>query len=115
MATKTLDFRALKRPFLRLVIDNEEETIIRVTTPTADMVEDFRANLPELLEVLKGNGAEQKIALYDMAAKLISCNLDAVDVTAKTLTDEYDWSVSDLTVFFTAYTEFLEEIESAKN
>lgn len=115
MATKTLDFRALKRPFLRLVIDNEAETVIRVTTPTVDMVEEFRANLPELLEVLKGDGAEQKQALYDMAARLISNNLDAVVVTTKTLTDEYDWSVADLTVFFTAYTEFLEEIEQAKN
>lgn len=111
--SKTIDFRALKRPFLKLIM--RDNTEVRVTTPTADMVEELRANLPELLEVLKGKGAEQKKALYEFAAKLINCNLDAVEVTVDKLKADFDWSVEDLSVFYTAYVEFIEEIENAKN
>lgn len=110
---KTIDFRALQKPFLKLIMNDGTE--IRVTTPTADLVENVRANLSELINVLKGEGAEQKKALYDLAARLIDCNLDAVKVSADSLRNEYDWSVEDLTVFYTAYVEFIEEIENAKN
>ena len=102
-----------KRPRLRLEMD--EETIIRVTVPTVDMVEEFKASLPELMTVLKGEGPETKKALYELAAKLINCNLDAERVTVADLVNRYDWSVEELTKFYLDYMAFIESIENEKN
>ena len=102
-----------KRPRLRLEMD--DETIIRVTVPTVEMVEEFKSALPELMTVLKGEGPETKKALYALAANLINCNLDAERVTVADLVNKYDWSVEDLTKFYLDYMAFIEDIENGKN
>jgi hypothetical protein len=102
-----------KRPRLRVELD--EETIIRVTVPTVDMVEEFKASLPDLLTVLKGTGPETKKALYELAANLIHCNLDAERVTVSDLVNKYDWALEDLTKFYLDYMAFIEGIENEKN
>lgn len=109
---RTTSFKE-KRPRLRLEMD--DETIIRVTVPTVDMVEEFKASLPELMTVLKGEGPETKKALYELAANLINCNLDAERVTVADLVNKYDWSVEDLTKFYLDYMAFIEAIEKEKN
>lgn len=102
-----------KRPRLRLEMD--EETIIHVTVPTVEMVEEFKEALPELMPLLKGTGRESKKALYELAANLINCNLDAEHVTVADLVNKYDWSVEDLTKFYLDYMAFIEGIENEKN
>lgn len=102
-----------KRPRLRLEMD--DETIIRVTVPTVEMVEELKTSLPSLMAVLKGEGPETKKALYELAANLINCNLDAERVTVADLVNKYDWSVEDLTKFYLDYMAFIEEIEKEKN
>lgn len=102
-----------KRPRLRLEMD--EETIIRVTVPTVEMVEEFKVSLPQLRLVLNGTGPEAKKALYELAANLINCNLDAERVTVADLVNKYDWSVEDLTKFYLDYMAFIEELENEKN
>lgn len=102
-----------KRPRMRLELD--EKTIIRVTVPTVDMVEEFKASLPELLAALKGEGPESKKALYELAANLINCNLDAERITVEDLVNTYDWALEDLTKFYLDYMAFIESIENEKN
>lgn len=102
-----------KRPRLRVELD--EETIIRVTVPTVDMVEEFKASLPDLLPALKGEGPDTKKALYELAANLINCNLDAERVTVADLINTYDWALEDLTRFYLDYMAFIESIENEKN
>ena len=102
-----------KRPRLRVELD--ETTIVRVTAPTVDMVEEFKASLPELLVVLKGEGPDSKKALYELAANLINCNLDAERVTVADLVNKYDWALEDLTKFYLDYMAFIESIENEKN
>jgi hypothetical protein len=102
-----------KRPRLRLEMD--DETIIRVTVPTVEMVEEFKDALPALMPVLKGEGPESKKALYELAANLINCNLDAERVTVADLVNKYDWSVEELTKFYLDYMAFIEGLEKEKN
>ncbi len=102
-----------KRPRLRLEMD--DETVIRVTVPTVEMVEEFKDALPALLPLLKGEGPESKKALYELAANLINCNLDAERVTVADLINKYDWSVEDLTKFYLDYMAFIEGVENEKN
>ena len=110
--SRTVSFKN-QRPRLRLEMN--DGTIIRVTVPTTDMVEAMKENFESLTVVLNGRGAEQKKALYTLAAELINCNLDAERVTVADLVNRYDWAVDDLVKFYVDYMAFIESIEQEKN
>ena len=111
---KTLDFNALKKPTLPLVMQDEQRTKILVSTPTQGLVEQLEAAGPEFA-MLDGGDVEGIKAAYDLAARLMSCNLSSIQVTAEDLRDKYKLNLYDLMLFFRAYNDFLAEIESAKN
>lgn len=109
---KTLDFNSIKRPTLPVVMMDEERTQIRLSTPTEAMVEELQAILPELTRESDANA----IALwYELAAKLFSCNFDGIVVTTQDLRGKYRMGSDHLIIFFSAYTDFINEISNAKN
>ena len=112
---KMLDFNSYRRPTLILSMKDDKCTKIHVTTPTVELVEELRANLPELQAALNGHDTTASRAVYDLAAKLINCNLDGVETTAEELATTYEMNLEDLTMFYTAYMDFLGEIKNAKN
>lgn len=113
---KILDFNALERPTLELTMKDQARTRIRVTTPTERLYERLLAASTELPSIRENKDASAIRATYDLAAELISCNLDGLTVTAEQLRDEYKltWD-TDLIVFFSAYLDFIHEIKNAKN
>ena len=64
---------------------------------------------------MTGNDTEAGAAVYELAAKLLNCNLDGVTTNAEELAVKYEMNMEDLTMFFTVYMDFLEEIKNAKN
>lgn len=110
---KILDFNALERPTLEITMKDDDRTKIRVTTPTERLYERLLVASAELAHV---KDAAAIRATYDLAAELISCNLDGLTVTADELKDKYrlTWD-TDLIVFFSAYLDFIHEIKNAKN
>lgn len=110
---KILDFNALERPTLEITMKDTDRTKIRVTTPTERLYERLLVASAELAHV---KDAAAIRATYDLAAELISCNLDGLIVTADELKDKYrlTWD-TDLIVFFSAYLDFIHEIKNAKN
>lgn len=112
---KTLDFNAIDRPVLKLTMADDARTVIRVSTPTEGLVEELQATTPKLQEAFKAGGAESIGMCYNLAARLISCNLDFVDVTAEELIKTYRIDLQGLIVFYSAYMEFINEISNAKN
>lgn len=50
---KTINFNSINRPYLRLIMQDDAQTTIDVTTPTEAMVEELTATAPELEDVLK--------------------------------------------------------------
>ena len=112
---KMLDFNRYRRPTLLLRMKDEQQTKLHVTSPTVELVEELRANLTELKQVLTGNDTEAGEAVYELATKLMNCNLDGVTIDAEELAVKYEMNMEDLTMFFTVYMDFLEEIKSAKN
>lgn len=112
---KNLDFNSVQRPTLVLTMKDAEKTKIRVSTPTENLVEKLQTVSKELSEVLtNGDGASIR-ATFDLAAQLISCNRDGIRVTAEQLRDEFNLDLEDLVIFFSAYIDFVEEINRAKN
>ena len=112
---KMLDFNSYRRPTLLLRMKDEQQTKLHVTTPTVELVEELKANLPELKMALTGNDAAASLAVYELAANLMNCNLDGIEINAEQLAVKYEMNLEDLTMFFTVYMDFLEEVKKAKN
>lgn len=112
---KTLDFNALKKPTLPLIMQDEQRTKILVSTPTQGLVEQLEAAGPEFESVFESGDVEGIKAAYVLAAQLMSCNLSGLPVAAEDLRDKYKMNLYELMLFFGAYNDFLAEIESAKN
>lgn len=113
--SKTLDFNSYRRPELVLVMKDDAQTIIHVTTPVLQLVEELRANLDELQSALTAGDAESTRQVYTLAAKLISCNLDGLTVTGMDLAKKYRLNLRDMADFYEVYLDFIEEIKNAKN
>lgn len=114
---KTLNFNTLKRPTLPLVMMDEAQTLIKVTSPSTALVEELQAVAPDLTEAL--NSADEDPAgiqaIYDLAARLMSHNLDGIPVTVDDLRNKYKLGLEELVFFYMAYVDFIEEIKTTKN
>lgn len=112
---KTLDFNIVVPPTLPLVMRDEAKTEITVTAPLEALVEELQAVAPRMTAMLETDEAETIPAIYDLAARLISCNKQGLQVTAEDLRDKYKLNLEALIVFFNVYLDFLSEITNAKN
>lgn len=112
---KKLDFNALEKPVLEITLRDKAQTVVRVTTPTEDMVERFVAMAEGVSAIKNDNTGELIKAAFEIIAELINCNLDDMTFTADSLRDQYGLKLYDAVVFVKAYLEFLQEIENSKN
>lgn len=112
---KTLDFNKINRPVLQLVMPDEAKTVIKVTSPRESLIEELQATLPELKNIVSAGDAEAIRMCYDLAARLINCNRSFVTVTPEDLRDKYNLDLEGLIVFYSAYMDFIQEINSEKN
>ena len=113
--SKVLDFNTIKRPTLRLVMQDEAKTCINVALPAEGLIEELQNMLPELTPILSRGDADSIRECYGLAAKLINCNRSFVTVTADDLRNKYDMDLEALVVFFNAYVGFISEIANEKN
>lgn len=112
---KTLNFNSVERPTLELVMQDEAQTVIAVTTPRYGLIDKLRKQLPEIKN-LTGEDVEAALdALYSLAAELISCNRSGTVITAAELRDVYKMGEEEITLFFEAYLDFINDIKTAKN
>lgn len=113
---KSLDFNSLQRPALELTMCDDAKTKLRLVCPYEKLIEKLEAVVPELTEIMEKNDASSVRAVYDLAAELISCNIEGVRVTADDLRDKYRLGLDAMIVFFSAYMDFIDEdIKNAKN
>jgi hypothetical protein len=113
--SRVLDFNFIERPVLELVMQDDERTHIRVSTPTESLVEELAALAPQLEKVLQAKDTESTKAIYDLAARLINCNRDCIKVTPEELRGKFRMNFESLIIFFGAYVDFINEVTNAKN
>lgn len=117
---KTLDFNKINQPVLPMIMGDEKKTLIKVTAPREALIEELEATMPELERVMEGQDQEAIDLCYDLAARLISCNTTGLEVTREDLRGKY-WPKERimnqlyLVTFYSAYLEFIQEINHAKN
>ena len=112
---KALDFNVLVPPVLPLVMCDEAKTKIDVVAPTEGLVEELEKVAPAMNEALTAGEREGIPVIYDLAARLISCNQQGLQVTAEDLRGKYRLNLEALIVFYNAYMDFIGEVTHAKN
>lgn len=111
----TLFFDKYRPPILPVQLLDVNNTVLHIIPPTVDLQEELRSRMADLNALLAGGADEQRAALYDLAARLMSCNRNMRKVTPEQLQTTYNIDEADLIIFYQAYSDFLRELESAKN
>ena len=112
---KGLNFRNFNQPTLPINMNDAEETLFTCIAPTVELVERLEANQDAIIAVFEKGDRESLEELWKLTADLISCNREHRSVTVEELKGKYGMSYQMLFAFITAYGEFIDEIESAKN
>lgn len=110
-----VDFNRYRPPILEVPMMDAEETVFHVVPPTVDLQEELRARAGEMNALLTGGEDDVRATLFDLAARLISCNRNMRKVTPEELRSVFHLDEEDLVVFYEAYASFLKGIENAKN
>lgn len=111
----TFSFNRFRPPILPIEMPDADNTVLHITPPTVELQEELRATARELNSLLTGGDAEQREAMYDLAARLMSCNRNMLKITPEDLHKVYHLDAEDLVEFYHAYVEFVTGIEHAKN
>lgn len=112
---RVLDLNTVKRPTLDLTLQDTERTTLRLTTPTEALVDELKNLTTEDLQKLQTGDREAVETIYSLAARLISCNRDFVEVTAEELRGKYRMDLETAAIFFVAYLDFITEVGNQKN
>ena len=116
MATKILDLNNVERSVMDLTFMDEARTTLTLKIPTEDLVNELENMGPELAKMKTGDRDAVDL-IYGLAARLISCNRDFVEVTAAELRDKkkYRMDLESLLIFVSNYMDFISSIANQKN
>ena len=113
--SRVLDLNTAARPTLELVLQDEDKTLFRVSMPTEGLIAELAALAPELQTVITQGDEQGTKEIYNLAAKLISCNRDYKTITGEELRTKYRMDLESAVLFFSAYLDFINEITNEKN
>lgn len=110
-----LNFSQHRPPILKMMLGDEVGTVLHVTPPTVELQEELRETQDNLRALLAGDNDEIRAALFDLAARLMSCNRNMLAVTSEDLRRKYNIDEEDLVLFYQSYNSFISGLEHAKN
>lgn len=111
----TFSFNRYRPPIWAVEMPDKEGTILHIIPPTVDLQEELRASAGDFNALLTGGDDDKRAALYDLAARLMSCNRNMLKITPEDLRKMYHIDAEDLVEFFQGYVDFIKGIENAKN
>ena len=116
MATnKVLDLNGVNRSTLELTLQDDERTLVHVSMPTEGLMQELQSTAPEMMDVVRSGSKDGIREIYDLAARLISCNRDFLKITGEDLRTKYRMDLESAVIFFSAYLDFINEIIREKN
>jgi len=112
---RELDFTKLKKEHFKVVLNDENNTVLLITMANKAIINEFiglNANLKNANteDDLGGDVIDQ---MYDIVAKLMSQNKQNIKISKKLVENMFD--LEDLILFITEYTNFLGDIANSKN
>ena len=110
-----VNFNRHRPPILKVPMFDEAGTVLHVVPPTVDLQEELRARAGELNTLLTGTDPEMRDGMFDLAARLMSCNRNMMTITPEMLRTTFELDEEDLVVFFNDFVDFVQRLENAKN
>lgn len=110
-----LSFSKHRPPILEVELPDEGCTVLHITLPTVELQEELVAKNSQISGLLEGGSKEQREGMFDLAARLMSCNRDWLKITPEELRRKYNLDTEDLVLFYNRYVEFVTRTENAKN
>lgn len=111
---RVLDLNTVQTSIMDLTLQDEARTVVHLDFPTEGLVQELQALAPEFKKVKTGDRSAVDM-IYDLAARLINCNLDYIKVTGQELRDKYRMNLYSLLAFYSAYMDFIRELGNQKN
>lgn len=111
---RVLDLNAAQSSIMDLTLQDEKRTVVHLDFPTEGLVRELEAMAPELKKLETGDRSAVDM-IYDLAARLISCNFDYFKVTGQELREKYNMNLFGAITFFSAYLSFINELGDQKN
>lgn len=112
---RVLDLNTVERPTLELTMQDKDRTTILVSTPSEALVRELEEVAAEMSTLFNRGDQESVDAIYDLAARLISCNRQGLQVTAEELRTKYRMGLESALLFYSAYLDFINELTNEKN
>lgn len=109
-----LDLNNVQRPTLELTLMDEARTVLKIKTPPESMIQELQAMQSELPKLETGD-LDAVGLIYDLAARLMSCNRDFIKVTPEDLRGKYRVDLESLILFYSAYLDFINALTNEKN
>ena len=111
---KPLNFNTIKKQYLTVTLADEKNTVLMIGTPTKSVMDELTLLQNGINAVGNdANNAEATDDLYSACAKVMSRNKAGVKITKEYLAEIFDFE--DITIFFNAYMEFIDEVIASKN
>lgn len=111
-----LNLNTVKRPTFMLTLTDDENTTLRVMMPTVALFKEMQTAAEMVDAVEAGAGDEAGISvLYDVLARLLSCNRDYKAVTAEELRGKYNMELEDVLLVYREYMKFISGVIKEKN
>lgn len=109
---RVLDFNELQSSMMDITLRDEARTVVHLDIPNEVLINELQ-NMD--LEKMKTGSQEAVNGIYDLAARLINCNLDYFKTTGDELLRKYNMNLVLLLQFFSAYMDCIEELSNQKN
>ena len=109
---RVLDFNELQESFLDITLRDEARTVVHLDLPIEQLINELQ-NVD--LEKMKTGNREAVIGIYDLAARLINCNLDYFKTTGDELLRKYNMNLVLILQFFSTYMDCITELSNQKN
>lgn len=112
---KTLDLLNYdNRPVMQLAMP--DGSTLHITLPNKSLITRLMRFKDTISEMQESSEPEAVLnEMYDLAAKLMSCNLKNRVITSEELSGEDGISLEFLTIFFKEYFDFVNSITNSKN
>lgn len=108
----TLDFRKQKKNYLKITLNDEEETKLSLLQPTKGLFQKMVA-MSEDVGRMEGTDIDALDEVYAVCAELMSRNKEGIHLSKEILEETLDFE--DIVIFLKAYNAFVAGIVHGKN
>lgn len=112
---RVLDLNKVQGSLLDITLTDDQQTVLHLDIPTEELVNEMQAMRPEIRKIKNGDQSAVDM-LYEITARILSCNQDFIKVTKDDLqSGKYKMNLIYVVSIFSSYFAAIDELAAAKN